>query len=357
MITTIQLENVRGISAGRLDDLMPLTILTGPNACGKSTVLDGLLIAASPTPEEAVGHAVSRHATVLGGAKWLFGDSASPARLSVETATGARWQRKLEWYGHCEEKLKRRLMEKGADSPFSMIQVSENSYSDDARSGWTAFGVRNEYEISSMGKGLSNVSSVRLVDPGLPMPLHRTFTEVARTGRREAVYELLSALVSPRRPDRLVLNLDSDAEDSSDQRAHDVIRGIVHEFGGEMGEARHGPFMVGHTQVFSLVWMCPNAEGTPGVPHKQMLERLVAASIQAAHPDRGPAVQRWLDAEPRAEVSPKSFTYSYLAKWYAESGADDFFRAIWRDQAIAAQLRERLEATGAWGVVAGLVDD
>jgi predicted ATPase len=39
------------------------------------------------------------------------------------------------------------------------------------------------------------VPFVRLVDPGLPIPLHRTFTEVTRSGRRDAVHELLADLI------------------------------------------------------------------------------------------------------------------------------------------------------------------
>jgi hypothetical protein len=45
------------------------------------------------------------------------------------------------------------------------------------------------------GPGLSTVSFVRLVDPGIPIPLHRSFSEAARSERRDAVYGLLSDLV------------------------------------------------------------------------------------------------------------------------------------------------------------------
>jgi len=77
----------------------------------------------------------------------------------------------------------------------------------------------------------------------------------------------------------------------------------------------------------------------------------------AAYPDRGPAVDGWLATEPLAEITHKNYGYSYLAKWYAEHGADDFFRALWRDEAVAGQLRARLEKTGAWQTVASLVAD
>jgi hypothetical protein len=89
----------------------------------------------------------------------------------------------------------------------------------------------------------------------------------------------------------------------------------------------------------------------------EYLEGLVAAAIQAAFPDRGSAVEIWLAAEPRAAIIPKSYGYSYLAKWYAGHGADDFLREIWRDEAVARELRKRLESKGGWRIVERLVAD
>jgi energy-coupling factor transporter ATP-binding protein EcfA2 len=47
MIATVEIENLRGIVKGALDDLAPLTILVGPNNSGKSTVLEALWFGAS----------------------------------------------------------------------------------------------------------------------------------------------------------------------------------------------------------------------------------------------------------------------------------------------------------------------
>jgi predicted ATPase len=59
-----------------------------------------------------------------------------------------------------------------------------------------AFGVDNSFEMKpGAGQGKFDVPFVRIVDSGLPVPLHQTFTHIARTGRRDDVYELLSALV------------------------------------------------------------------------------------------------------------------------------------------------------------------
>jgi hypothetical protein len=47
MSTTIEIENFRGIAKGRIDDLMPLSVLVGRNNSGKSTVLEALYLASN----------------------------------------------------------------------------------------------------------------------------------------------------------------------------------------------------------------------------------------------------------------------------------------------------------------------
>ncbi len=127
MITSIEIENLRGIRAGRLNGLAPLTILTGPNGCGKSTVLDALLIATSPSPAEAVGQAIQRHPVVPSGASWLFSTSADNARLKINPGQQPGWRdRCLEKHEHCPDNLrehyeatKAALRERDALPPFS----------------------------------------------------------------------------------------------------------------------------------------------------------------------------------------------------------------------------------------------
>jgi hypothetical protein len=43
-----------------------------------------------------------------------------------------------------------------------------------------------------------------------------------------------------------------------------------------------------------------------------------------------------------------------MAGWFPDSGCDDFFRAIWRDDALAAELQRRLTESGAWRVAKAL---
>ncbi len=197
MITAIEIENLRGILSGRLDGLAPLTILTGPNACGKSTVLDALLLATSPALSDALGQAVQRHATVRGGARWLLGMAGDTARLAVEPSSGARWQRELRWREFSgEEWVRDRLLERKAYPPFSEFFFNEKeNLSLGSAFTVTAFSVDNQYVGEDDGGTLSDVPFVRLVDLGLAISLERRFTAASQTAQLAYVHELLSALV------------------------------------------------------------------------------------------------------------------------------------------------------------------
>lgn len=57
MIHTVEIRGLRGIREGTLNQLTPLVVLVGPNACGKSTVLEALFMGASNTPPTLWGSA------------------------------------------------------------------------------------------------------------------------------------------------------------------------------------------------------------------------------------------------------------------------------------------------------------
>lgn len=91
MITSIKIERLRGIREGELTDLTPLVILTGPNGCGKSTVLDAMLIGAHPVPGEGIGIAAARRGGTELPGQWLLwrGGAAPPALVTVGLGGGA----------------------------------------------------------------------------------------------------------------------------------------------------------------------------------------------------------------------------------------------------------------------------
>ena len=89
MIRSIHIKGLRGIQAGKLADLPPLTILVGPNGSGKSTILDALLIGASSAPAEAIAQAVERRLDVRRGARWLLSRPSEEETRGVEVSTEA----------------------------------------------------------------------------------------------------------------------------------------------------------------------------------------------------------------------------------------------------------------------------
>ncbi|MHC4178430.1 MAG: hypothetical protein ACYSWU_13035, partial [Planctomycetota bacterium] len=112
----------------------------------------------------------------------------------------------------------------------------------------------------------------------------------------------------------------------------------------------------GATLVSLVRWEASDAP-VSGVPTQQTLERLVCAALVAAYPDRGPAVKSWLDARPVGpEAGPKEYGWSYMAGWYAQHGCEDFYRNLWRDERVVAELQSRLTESGAWRVAEALAD-
>ena len=109
--------------------------------------------------------------------------------------------------------------------------------------------------------------------------------------------------------------------------------------------------------VVSLVLWKADDRMVHGIPNQQTLERLVCAAIVAAYPDRGPAVQKWLDARPGGpNAGPKEFGWSHMAGWYADHGCDAFYSALWEDQNVVAELKPRLVECGAWRIAEMLAE-
>jgi hypothetical protein len=94
VIESIEIKNLRGIREGKLEGLTPLTILVGPNGCGKSTILEALFIGAHPDPGSAVVQAVLRRKGGTGGSRWILHRAGQVGHLSVGvTANGGQGRR------------------------------------------------------------------------------------------------------------------------------------------------------------------------------------------------------------------------------------------------------------------------
>ncbi len=151
--------------------------------------------------------------------------------------------------------------------------------------------------------------------------------------RRTAEIYILGQTTKP--VDRMIINLDSDVgSETTAKDAHAVVRGIIESHSGKLDKGPPSSYDISGVQVCPVIWECPD-DNAPGIPGQQTLERLVSAAICSAYPGRG----------------------SYFAKWYAEHGHDDFYRALWRDEVVATELKVRLRTSGAWQHVESMVSE
>ncbi len=160
----------------------------------------------------------------------------------------------------------------------------------------------------------------------------------------------------PTRPlRRLALNVDSDrsaaASGAEVGQVPDDLRNLI--LREQLPEERDTPVVRG-IEILPVVWECADPPAS-GLPDSQTLERLVSAAIAEVYPGRGASVARWLTDPPAGEPGSKNHALSYLAKWYASHGQEDFYAHVWRDQQVAAALEQRLRATGAWSAAERLV--
>lgn len=192
MVQSLQIENLRGIVAGRLEAFAPLTILTGPNGCGKSTVLDALLIGSARKPITGIVRAVARRPRLLDGARWLVGKPEQAATIEVQSGTEDEpvpWE--LTWRRVGAEEIPKDL--RAAEPPYSLIELRVREQP-----------IIEADEVYFAGNGQSVLTNkIRfesrgldpyLIDPGLPRALDDLFSDAVRQGRRREVQDFLREL-------------------------------------------------------------------------------------------------------------------------------------------------------------------
>ncbi|WP_437992273.1 hypothetical protein [Sorangium sp. So ce145] len=162
---------------------------------------------------------------------------------------------------------------------------------------------------------------------------------------------------------RLAVNLDVDTDAAETNGApqreaalRDAVERIVAQEDPRWSRTPDGDLCLdGGATLVSLVLWSASDPPTPELPPQQTLERLVCAALRAAYPDRAAAVGVWLasrrDPPP---ATPKEHAWSHMAGWYAAHNCDDFFQAVWRTPAVAAELEARLRASGALRAAAAL---
>lgn len=84
MIDSITIENFRGVRVGAVEALSPLSILVGPNNCGKSTVLEAVLMAASAPDARTIASTLMRRGGPrLHALQHAFRGSSVPIELAI----------------------------------------------------------------------------------------------------------------------------------------------------------------------------------------------------------------------------------------------------------------------------------
>jgi hypothetical protein len=189
MIRSVEIKNFRGIQDGKLEDLTPLVILVGPNGCGKSTILDALLIGANPVPGEAIDQLDKERIKINRGGRWLIWrtNQSGSAEINVATdRTGGRRTVHLDLIS-------------GAESHFE-VQFSIVGSDRDSDETSTLGSIRdNGSSYSNQPYPLVGVEQIRLVEVGsksLQPPLHELFTKAVEQGRHKEARGTLADVIS-----------------------------------------------------------------------------------------------------------------------------------------------------------------
>jgi hypothetical protein len=72
VLSSIEIQRFRGIQEGKLSDLTPLVVLVGPNGSGKSTILEAMLVGASPLVVESLIQVIGRHEAGGSSPRWIL---------------------------------------------------------------------------------------------------------------------------------------------------------------------------------------------------------------------------------------------------------------------------------------------
>jgi predicted ATPase len=178
VIRAVEIKGLRGIHEGSLADLTPLVVLVGPNGSGKSTVIEGILVAASPTTAEAIVEVIRRHEAGGSGPRWVLWRAGQAGSTEV-TVTTERISRK------CVLHLQRGVPEDQTVIGFTVIHNDTNQVGN----GYV-IGLKNKYH-SHQPAGfvpLEDVPEVHLVEAyptGFQRPLHELYTKAVQHGRRK----------------------------------------------------------------------------------------------------------------------------------------------------------------------------
>lgn len=92
MITGVQIEDLRGVRAGGVEGLAPISILVGPNNSGKSTVLEAIAaVGLGANPDEIARLLIRRGGPPLDALSRILSQGAKQATITTHDNQDASW--------------------------------------------------------------------------------------------------------------------------------------------------------------------------------------------------------------------------------------------------------------------------
>lgn len=137
------------------------------------------------------------------------------------------------------------------------------------------------------------------------------FIRVVPAGGKEKILPLARNRLLQRTKElsTLILNVDSDQNADGTPAVnplltHATVQQVVRKLDAGAVFQPNGDVITngGATTVTLTRWEAPD-QPLQGLPNQHTLERIVCASVMAAYPPRGPAVQHWLDDRPAAPAA------------------------------------------------------
>jgi energy-coupling factor transporter ATP-binding protein EcfA2 len=195
-IDAVSIHGLRGIASGELEGMRPLVILTGPNGCGKSTFLDGLLLAGARYPDDALARVVARRPRLAMGARWLVHQGrAEGAVVGIRSGArdgGARLLVESKYQpGNIDVEAEARLA-----TPITVASLFERL--DSRGEGFLATAVIGS-DNRSVRSG--DQRSAPVVPGGIELvamgwePLHAAYGRVVRGGHKKAVLDFVALVL------------------------------------------------------------------------------------------------------------------------------------------------------------------
>jgi energy-coupling factor transporter ATP-binding protein EcfA2 len=186
MITSLEIERLRGIRLGKLDDLTPVVVLVGPNGCGKSTVLDAFLIGADEGPAYGIARAVERRKTDIRAAPWLIWQVDRNHETKITAGRGKK------------QPYLRILEVKTPNTSKQVVYCTDVAGDGSRRKTEVWFDERNEPTDVDLVAPSQASPYVRLVETwrrATQTPLHQLYSQAAIAGRKAEAVAMVQAVV------------------------------------------------------------------------------------------------------------------------------------------------------------------